>query len=218
MADGTRESYGYRPDGLRASVTDVRGESRFDYDAALRVARMTGPDGAYVRYVHDAAGLRTRVAHGDGTTAERVLDYAYDALGRIVRMSASDGGVTVQSFDPAGNVVRVEYANGMTKTMTYDLRDRLRTLVHRAADGTVVEQETYSRNAHGDVTRIDRGDGSRIDYRVRRAASRGRRSALRLRAVRWSAGPCSLTTPPATGRWPVPPMRRRRLHTTSPTA
>jgi RHS repeat-associated protein len=165
LSDGSTQAFTYTPDGRRATVTDTRGTTTFSYDALARLSRVTDPSGAYVRYEYDAAGLRTRVAHGDGGGGgERVLDYAYDALGRVVRMTDSGGGVTLQSFDAVGNLVGVTYPNGVTATLAYDVRDRIREITYRNAGGTVLARETYTRNGAGHVTRMDRADGSRVDY------------------------------------------------------
>jgi RHS repeat-associated protein len=162
-ADGAATTIGYSAEGLRTSVTDASGTTRFTYDGHQRPLAVTAPDGSFVRFGYDAAGLRTSVTHGD-SRGERTLAYAFDAAGRIVQMTDSDGGISRQAFDAAGNLTTVAHANGIVTTMTYDARDRVRSITERAPGGAVLAQRTYTRNAYGDVTRIDAFDGARVDY------------------------------------------------------
>jgi RHS repeat-associated protein len=101
------------------------------------------------------------VAHAAGGP-ERTLDYAYDALRRVAQLTDSDGGVTRQSYDAAGNLIGIVRPNGVTSTLAYDARNRVQSIVHRAAGGAVLLAETYTRNAAGDIAAIDREDGSRV--------------------------------------------------------
>jgi RHS repeat-associated protein len=164
LADGSTLDLAYTADGQRASMTGPRGTTTFAYDATGRVARVTEPDGAYVRYAYDSTGMRTTVAHRAADGSERVLEYVHDALGRIVQMTDSDGGVSRQTFDAVGNLTRTEHPDGVVTTLTYDVRDRVRTLTHRGPGGVLLAQETCTRDANGDLTRVDREDGSHVDY------------------------------------------------------
>jgi RHS repeat-associated protein len=164
LADGSVETYTYTPDGQLASATAARGTVTFAYDdVTRRVVRVTEPDGGYVRYEYDASGLRTLVAHGNAG-GERALRYTFDALGRIATMTDPEGGVTRQSFDATGRLAVLTRPGGVTTAYTYDARGRARTITDRAPGGALIAQTTYTRDAAGNVLRVDRADGTRVDY------------------------------------------------------
>ena len=52
----------------------------------------------------------------------------------------------------------------MTTTTTYDLRNRPVTISHRDSGGVLLQQETYTRDALGNRTRILAADGAHVDY------------------------------------------------------
>ena len=162
--DGTSYASTYTTDNLVSSIVGPDGTTLFSYDSVTRrLARVTQPDGQYVRYATDVLGNRTLMAHGD-PASERVTTYAYDLLNRLTRTTDPNGGVTTQTYDVAGNVASIARPNGVTTTTTYDARNRPLTITETSPGPTTLSRETYTLDALGNRTRVDRLDGSHVEY------------------------------------------------------
>ena len=165
LPDGTQEVYAYAPDGRVTRVTDARGLTRYDYHALTRrLARVTEPDGRYVRYAYDAAGNRTVMAHAmsDGQP-ETVLTYDYDALNRMTAVTDTIGATTFD-YDASGNLLRTHRPNGTVTETDYDTLNRVTEILHRQDGGTVLERFQYEMDPVGNRTAIHTEDGARVEY------------------------------------------------------
>lgn len=111
VVDGNGQAtiYGYDPRQRLISQTTGTEQTRFDYDLAGQLIRVTLPDGAQLTYTYDAAHRLTEVADHRGSK----LAYTLDAQGNRV-------GEKV--VDPAGtlvrNVARVVDAFSQVKQLT----------------------------------------------------------------------------------------------------
>lgn len=111
----------------------------FAYDAAHRLVRMTGPDGP-TDYVYDALGQLSDVDHANQDDESFTYDeagnrtspgYVTGADNRLL----SDGRFNY-AYDAEGNrVARAEIATGAVTEYTFDYRNRLTSVVNRAAAG-----------------------------------------------------------------------------------
>ncbi|MBX3024521.1 PASTA domain-containing protein [bacterium] len=164
LPGGATESYDYTPDQRLRTVTDGRGTTRYDYEPLTRrLARVTEPDGRYVRYAYDAVGNRTLVAHGGPTISEAITRYAYDALNRIAEITDPAGGKTVHAYDAVGNLIRVTRPNNVVTDLAYDELNRITAITDRRG-GAVVASERYVLDELGNRIGVEREDGSRIEY------------------------------------------------------
>ncbi len=110
----------YDADGNRATIADLSGTHRFQYDKLRRLADATHPAAAEEVYSYDAAGNRTGAVNATYDAASRLLSY---------------GGVQF-TYDHNGNVTTRTDASGTT-TYAYDYSDRLKSA--KLPDGTLVE-------------------------------------------------------------------------------
>ena len=122
---GSAVSYGYNPDGTRATVALPNGLSlSHSYDSLGRLAEMRYENGAgesvgFFRYTLDVMGNRVQVEDSEG-----VSTYSYDFLDRLVEAQYPDGSWERFGMDLAGNRVRHEDGDGVTSYLL-DAGDRL---------------------------------------------------------------------------------------------
>ena len=122
---GSAVSYGYNPDGTRATVALPNGLSlSHSYDSLGRLAEMRYENGAgesvgFFRYTLDVMGNRVQVEDAEG-----VSSYSYDSLDRLVEAQYPDGSWERFGMDLAGNRVRHEDGDGVTSYLL-DAGDRL---------------------------------------------------------------------------------------------
>lgn len=134
-AAGLSEAIAWRPDGQRASQTDARGTTTFEYDDAGRLSAIVAPDGAELGYRWDAMGRVAEVsAQGD------VVGYRWDANGRLVEVQSADGATTY-GYDLGGRLVAMVQPNGVETAVAYDERGHVVERVERVGG---VERERWS--------------------------------------------------------------------------
>ena len=158
-ADGTRVQLTYGPTGVRETVTDARGTTRYVHDAQDRLVSLTSPDGTSLAYAYDADGNRSRlVARTSGL--ELVSTYAYDALGRLQDVTDPEGRRYVLTHDSVGNRSSLAFPNGVTTTYAYDSLNRLTSLSTGRTDGTLLLSHSFTLAPSGVRTRIDEANGT----------------------------------------------------------
>ncbi|AUG57149.1 tRNA3(Ser)-specific nuclease WapA precursor [Acetivibrio saccincola] len=150
---------GNTPLGQRATVTDNRGTTKFEYDVMGRLIKETGPDGISIEYTYDAAGNKTGVKVPSGTTT-----YTYDKLNRLSTVTDPDGGVTTYIYDEVGNRTGVTYPNGTKMLYTYDELNRLVELVNQDANGEIISSYKYTLGPAGSRIKIEEHTGRVIEY------------------------------------------------------
>jgi RHS repeat-associated protein len=162
--DGEATSFVYDERGLVATVTDRRGTTGYERDAAGRTTAVDHPDGSHISWALDGRGnpvaVQVRPAAGAG---EREMSYGWDPAGRLRTVNDWTGRATSYEYDLAGQLERIERAGGIETTFTYDGRGLVRQLTHRHGS-TVVEQLDHDRDARGDLTAVTAADGSSSTY------------------------------------------------------
>ncbi len=147
-ADGTGMVTTYTATGQVATQTDAAGVTVSTYDARDRLLSLQQPDGVSISYAYDAAGNRTRLV-----TSQQAVAYTFDATNRLATV-VRDGQTTAYGYDAVGNRGTVTLPNGARSDYTYDLRNRLKTLLHRTATGAVLLGLTYTTDASGLRTQV----------------------------------------------------------------
>lgn len=140
---------------------DPAGETTYSYDSLGKLAQQRNPSGE-VFYERDLVGRITtsELRPADGASSSRRISYRYDAAGNLIEVSDPEVGSTMMEYDAANRLVKRTLPNGITSEHTYDLRDRIATLAHRDASGSVVASFAYERGALGEPVRVTREDGS----------------------------------------------------------
>ncbi|MCE3604920.1 DUF6531 domain-containing protein [Massilia sp. P8910] len=152
--------YGPRQRLVSSTVRDASGRTettRYEYDVAGQLTRMTAPDGSALSYTYDDAhrmtGLRDRAGNSIGFTLDAMGNVvrqevkdpsgklvaqttrAFDALSRLQQeqRSAKDPGARFE-YDPAGNQTSSIDPLGRISKGTYDTLNRLIQQTLPAAD------------------------------------------------------------------------------------
>jgi RHS repeat-associated protein len=164
LPDRTR-GFSYTLSGQVSQITEDSDVWRFAYDARDRLTRAEDAAGRAVDYRYDAAGNRTEVQTcADAVTtctSRQQIAYNYDELNRLRDVVATlDGGVsqtTEYRYSPVGSRSGMTHPNGTVVNYVYDVRNRLKTLVHKAsaiAGAATLLALSYSVDASGLRTQI----------------------------------------------------------------
>lgn len=167
--------------GYPATVIDALGRSvRYDYDAAGRIIRQTGPDGSSVQLSYDANGNLsglippgqpahlfdyTAVDRAESYTppavdaADPATHYRYNRDKQLTQIVRPGGEMLDFVYDNAGRLATLTASHGDT-TYAYDGAGRLKTLgapggigLSYGYDGHLLTQETLTGSIAGSLTR-----------------------------------------------------------------
>ncbi|MDI6105612.1 RHS repeat-associated core domain-containing protein [Actinoplanes sp. NEAU-A12] len=140
----TRTEYGSF-DLVVATVSPTGARTTYDYDAELRLTRVTDPAGRRWHYEYDAAGRLVREADFDG----RASDYTYDPAGQLVRMVNAAGESVDFEYDLLGNLVGRRATSAEESRATTFRYDPVGQLVEATSPDAVL---TITRDVFGRVT------------------------------------------------------------------
>ena len=156
-ADGSTASYTYDSHGNLTSATDADSHTRYEYDSADRLVKVTDGDGRWLSYQYDAAGHRSQMADQAG----HVTNYSYDSLGHLSALTDGSGNaIAAYQYDEAGRLSRGDNGNGTYTTYDYDAVGQLTHLVNYKADGTVNSRFDYTYDEAGHRTSETTLDGT----------------------------------------------------------
>jgi RHS repeat-associated protein len=148
-------------DGSRATTSDGRGVSSYDYDDRGRLESITMPDGASVTFTWDGASRLVSRTVRVGAVSRRT-SFAYEG-GRLDSVTDPEGGVTTYVYNAGGSLAEVLHANGVTSTYEYDGMGRLESVIHRDAADVPLLGSTVTR-VGGEVVREDDVGGATTTY------------------------------------------------------
>jgi len=110
-------------------ASDTPRITTYTYDANNRLATETSPSGLVTSYEYDAAGNKSAMVVGVGTSAPRRTEYSYDAKNRLVEVKNAEGVITHYVLDANGNIVERHDAFGTAAervtSYTYDADNRV---------------------------------------------------------------------------------------------
>ncbi|NKB28927.1 MAG: hypothetical protein GKR99_15795 [Rhodobacteraceae bacterium] len=178
-ADGstTKQQWVYDRAGrlqVMRSGQDSPTETRYDYDAFGRLAKVTLPDGAEQSYEYGPGDsiLDEQLRGNDGTGMVRLLarkSQTYDARGRVVtetRHAFEDDPTTAQlltvsnTFDGDDRLIETEDHRGVITRMDYDRANRLTALTDAAGNRTEHQYDAAGRRTR--TRTIDLEDGGSV--------------------------------------------------------
>jgi RHS repeat-associated protein len=158
---GGTTSTTYTADGAINTAQNSNGQIKYTYDVNGGLSGIDDPNGSSIRYEHDILGRVTKITEKATATATgAVTQYTYDAVGNLKTVIDPIGGVTTMTYDAANRLTLRLLPNGITTSYTYNAVDQVLSIVHKAADGTVLASLTYERAKGGEPSKITREDGS----------------------------------------------------------
>ncbi len=159
--DKEEVSYSYDPNGNQVAMTDTTGTTTRIYDEQGRVISKGVPNLGATTFQYDILvnsktipELTSNYTIPAGSTAEKSKDpkgnettKVSDGAGRLVFV-ISEGKVTSYTYDANGNRASVVYPDGKTKeTYQYYKDNRLKKLTNTKADGSVMDEYSYTYDA-----------------------------------------------------------------------
>jgi|GEM_PF-5109992 len=155
--------------GLLSRVNDPSGTTSYNYDVMGRITetlKTIGSSTYSTQYSYDAVGNLLSVK--DPVGGLRTY-YEYDELNRVVQVrrdKASGGQVLVASYsyNPSNTVDGIIFANGNNMKLTYDLRDRVDTLVITDRNGSEIIKYNYDYDSAGNLTRHQLSPSDSFSY------------------------------------------------------
>jgi RHS repeat-associated protein len=151
----------YTTDGKVQSINDAGQVYSFEYDERDRLSKATDSYGRDIQYQYDAIGNRTQLK-----TTKQEINYSFDSLNRLSAVvtttnAASIGWAANQKasyqYDAVGSRQSMINPNGTLVSYGYDVRNRLKTLVHKAStasNAAVLLSLSYTVDASGLRTQI----------------------------------------------------------------
>lgn len=139
VMSGDITQYQYDALGNRTRVTDPLARSvSTTWDALNRPKTLTqpAPDGnsasPVTQFEYDARDQLTRLTDARNLATR----YAIDGLGQTRQLTSPDTGLSQSGYDAAGNLTAYTDARGQVQTRSYDVANRLTTIVHTGATGS----------------------------------------------------------------------------------
>jgi RHS repeat-associated protein len=148
FADGSKITYTYDDHRNLLTATNSVGTTKFQYDSADRLIRVTYPNNMYLKFTYDpATGQRTQMVDQTGFT----VNYQYDAVGRLSGLTDGKGNLIVNyTYDAAGRLSRKDMGNGTYTKYGYDLAGDLTSIVNYKPDNSALSQYVYAYEDRGD--------------------------------------------------------------------
>ncbi|MDZ7662429.1 RHS repeat-associated core domain-containing protein [Thiohalophilus sp.] len=153
--------FDYDPAGNLIRVTPPDGESlTYGYDNAHRVTSISDSRGNTLHYTRDAAGNITQeeVNDADGTLT-RAVSRAYDDLNQLTAVFGNNGQQTTYQYDANGNRIQRADADQNATQYAFDALNRM--LGQTNANGQAAQ---YAYDARDNLTRVTDYNGNTTTY------------------------------------------------------
>ncbi|MCO5069475.1 MAG: hypothetical protein M9910_12470, partial [Kiritimatiellae bacterium] len=150
-------------DSLNRRIRMVDGIGTSVYTYAEGCTAMTGEDGPFsqndvVGYAYDADKRLTGI-----TVGTAAWTYTPDALGRITAIGSAEGTYTYAYANSGTRLIQLSRPNGVHTHLAYDGLMMITSLIHRTADGVVLDGREYRYDSAGQRIWESR-NGEIIDY------------------------------------------------------
>jgi RHS repeat-associated protein len=161
---GGTTSTTYTTDSAINTTYNSNGTIQYLYDVNGALSGMDAPNGSSIRYERDILGRVIKITEkASANSTAYVTQYGYDAVGNLSTVTDPTGGITTFSYDAVNRLTQRVLPNGITTSHTYNLVDQVMSIVHKAADGTIVASIIYERNKGGEPSKITYEDGSHTE-------------------------------------------------------
>ncbi len=150
--DSKSVTYSYDLSGIRTKMEDHRGTTLFEPDEFGRITKVTFPDDQTVSYYYDSESNLIKLVYPDRTEVE----YTYDLSNRLETVKDSSG-VTRFEYDELSNALKKKtLPNGITTEYQYYKTRKISNVIHKKADGILIEEFRYAYDENGNRTKIEK--------------------------------------------------------------
>ncbi|MTI58360.1 S8 family serine peptidase, partial [Geosporobacter ferrireducens] len=145
-----KKEYTYDPNGNPLTMTDAKGTVTMAYDEENRLTGKQIPGQGMLRYSYDitaGAGpgeVKSTLTDPKGNTTTKTFDKA----GRLKTVE-NKGEVTRYSYNDNGGRKEIFYPSGTKETYQYSKRGEVTKLTNKQADGTLIDEYTYTYDDNG---------------------------------------------------------------------
>uniref|UniRef100_A0A4Y8PXR6 Hint domain-containing protein n=1 Tax=Paenibacillus athensensis TaxID=1967502 RepID=A0A4Y8PXR6_9BACL len=101
-----------------------------------------------VQYTYDEAGNLISIVY----PGNKIVSYTYDEANQLVQVEDWQQHQTHYEYDSQGLLVKITRPDGSVETRSYDAVGQLTGLQDLAADGTVIQRNTLSYDANGNLS------------------------------------------------------------------
>jgi YD repeat-containing protein len=163
----TATGYSYNPDDTINSVTDARGAvCTYGYNGRHQVTSavhtLSGQPTINLTYGYDAAGNRTSMSDGTGSTS-----YNYDQLSRMTSETHNITGLGSSSiayqYNLAGELAGITSPDNITINYAHDSTGRVSAVTGSGASVVATYASNFQYRAWGALKHLDYGSGKTLD-------------------------------------------------------
>jgi RHS repeat-associated protein len=152
----------YTAEGAIETVTDATGTTTYSFDPQTsQLSRINNSNGSSIAYTYDLVGrIKTQTERSIAASPGFTTEYDYDTFGNLKSVKDPTGGITTMKYDVLNRLIERKLPNNMKSEWTYDALDRIETITHKDAQGSILSSITYERKASGEPSKITREDGT----------------------------------------------------------
>jgi RHS repeat-associated protein len=162
--DATTVGFAYDENGNRTTMSGPEGTTAWAYDVLDRITAVTDPFTNQVGYGYDATSNRTAI-HYDYPANTKTATYTFDDAGRMATVADWAGhDPFTYHYDGAGRVTQLDYPNGCKEKRSYSNNGWLKALSHEKPDTTQFIAYSYSYDASGNITGMDRSEAVEREF------------------------------------------------------
>ncbi|MDO8445254.1 MAG: RHS repeat-associated core domain-containing protein [Deltaproteobacteria bacterium] len=143
--DNTTESFTYDSKGNILTATNSNTSYTFGYNTSGKVTSVADSNSRTVSYQYDSIGNKTKLTYPEGST----VTYSYDTANRLKSIVNGGGRTYTYSYDSLGRRSKLSLPNGTSANYSYDASGRLIGLIHKASNGSVITQYSYTHDKVG---------------------------------------------------------------------
>ncbi|MFZ5968225.1 MAG: S8 family serine peptidase [Bacillota bacterium] len=146
----TKKAYTYDLNSNILTMTDAKGTVVMTYDEENRLLTKEMPSHGIIQYTYDiTAGvepgeIKTTVTDPNGNVTSKTFDKA----GRLKAVE-NNGETTQYSYNDNGSRKETIYPAGAKETYEYSKRGEITKLTNKKADGTIIDEYTYTYDDNG---------------------------------------------------------------------
>ena len=150
--DGKNVKYSYDLNGVRIKMEDHHGVTLFEPDEFGQINKVTFPNGQSISYLYDLEGNLIKLIYPDGVE----IEYSYDFSNRLETIK-DFSGITKFEYDELSNTLKRKILpNGVTTEYRYHKTRKISHIIHKKADGNLIEEFRYTYDENGNRSKIEK--------------------------------------------------------------